>query len=305
MRSLTRITADSFRDNLGGFGFWDLYQPGEMELEGFDALAATGAKIARMFLRPAWDGSRYVLPAYQLMNLERACRELQRRGMYAGITLGTATEAEHARIMGDPAVRASWIAIHRLLAKRFKGRKVVAVQQALNEPKLLVSDDTYWSDFIAPCVAAIAEEDPGRVVSVGTWPGARMDGKSEWGDFWRKQPHNVVMSPHLYSPHQFTHNGTDADWAKPAQSFVWDKTLGAMHHDFLWALETATAFDVPVWVSELSAQAHIPGQDLWAAHAMRLFRGAGWSWSWHQFYGAPRWHPNEATLKVLSAAMRR
>jgi hypothetical protein len=293
-----RTTADTFRGGLRGFGFGDVYQ-GRKELEGFDAVAATGANCLRTFLAPAWDGTRYVLPPQQIADLSRYATECQRRQMYC-VPAMLIPEADHARLFASAVAQQSLADIWGNLGKRFRGRVVFAGFDLLNEPKYndISQAGAYWDGIVARCVDAIDLADPLRVVIAETWPGARVDSRPEWGEFWRPQPPHVVMSAHLYSPYHYTHAGM-AEWSSPGQPFDPVETLAQMHRTLLYLLGVAREHNTPVWMGEFSTLQDKPGAAAWARHAVELMEGFGISWSWHEFFAWPGWHPNANTLEVL------
>jgi hypothetical protein len=304
VKTLPRVTREHFRRGLRGFGFGDVHQ-GRKALEGFDAVAATGANCVRTFLSPAWDGTRYVLPAQQLADLSWYATECQRRQMYCVPALLVPQE-DHARLFASLAAQQSVADIWGGLAKRYRGRLVFAGFDLLNEPKYndATRADAYWSGIVARCVEVIDQADPQRVVIAETWPGGRVDSRPEWGEFWRPQPGNVVMSAHLYSPFPYTHADID-EWSTPGQAFDPVETLAQMHRELLYLRNEAQRHDVPVWIGELSTLQDRPGASAWARHAVELMDGFGFSWSWHQFFGWPGWHPNDDTLAVLREGLKR
>lgn len=302
MRSLKRVTLDSFRGGLRGFGFADAYA-GRMAQEGYDRFAATGANCARTAIVPELTKRGYVLPPEQLAELRYVVNELQARRAYTIPLMALRTEDEHAMVWDDHVTRESLIDIWCQVARIFRGRTAIAGFDLFNEPKMFRADQSraYWDGFVEPCVRRIREIDPQRICITSTWPHGLCLTNPEWGEWIRHVP-GTVLTAHLYAPFEYTHADM-TEWSTPGKP--WDPVLHTVLQEqaraLLWLRDHALKSGQPVWIGEASTLQDRPGADEWALHFTQLMSAYNFSASWHYFIGWPGWHPNDNTLAHLQA----
>ncbi len=302
MRPLPRVTTKDFYGKFRGFGFSDCHV-NPVVPAGFDNVRAIGPNCIRSAVVAQWSDSGFVIPGYQFKNLTYVLREAQARSMYVLVVLVVA-EHLHEKVWNTRLGVNSLVGCCSDLAKFFKGRTALLGIQILNEPKLFVKDnqETYWGSYVPGAVAAITSVDTRINVVIQTWPGGLISSKPEYGDLWRPQKADCVMSGHAYSPFAYTH----ADMmphTTPGESFDPIATLNKTHEEFLAIRAESEKYGVPVFITETSTRQDRKGAELWAAHTLQLCEGFEFSWIWHYFYGDSAWHPNEATLEVLKKFM--
>lgn len=135
---------------------------------------------------------------------------------------------------------------------------------------------------------------------------------------------NVVYSPHMYQPGQFTHQGVEAGLRLGPQYpgrigiTAWNKD--ELRRAMQPALEFQHRYNVPIFISEFSAT-RLSGAsgDRYIGDLIDLFEEFGWSWTYHSWRQAPAWDAeiaetgnderkrsaNTPKLQILRDAFRR
>lgn len=121
------------------------------------------------------------------------------------------------------------------------------------------------------------------------------------------QDNNLVVSPHMYLPLSFTHQGVGSrkagiPYAGTVDGINLNKaTLAAMLQP---AVEFSKKNGIPIFIGEFSASrtAGIDG-NLYLKDLLELFSEYNWSWAYHDFRGAPMWDP-ELPLGTIKKGQR-
>ena len=101
----------------------------------------------------------------------------------------------------------------------------------------------------------------------------------------------IIYSPHIYQPHDFTHQGilTPLDRVEywPDKSKGWDISFLKLWLSQFRELERRTG--VRIFIGEFSAIAWAPGAETYIRDCIALFEEYGWDWTYHAFREYPGW----------------
>jgi len=193
------------------------------------------------------------------------------------------------------------------LARDLRDADAVAGFDLLNEPNppwpdgRITSSAAIWDTLAGRVVAAIRAEDAGVPIVLEGVAGGGPQGVPVLGA-WRDAA--LVYSLHFYLPHEITHQGVSARWAKAVSYPTDDDTplLGTPAYPGPWNRERlkrelagaavrGQRDGVPVHVGEFSCVRWAPGDSAarYVGDCLSLFAEFGWSWSYHEFRGWPGW----------------
>ncbi|MGW5362653.1 glycoside hydrolase family 5 protein [Actinopolymorpha pittospori] len=192
------------------------------------------------------------------------------------------------------------------IAARYKDRgSVVAGYDLLNEPAVpdvrAESGPASWNALALGLVATVRAHDPDRHILIGTAISPKSDGPLWYSRFESVNAlppppdARIVVTPHMYAPHAFTHQGVQADYPEgvhfpgTAPGQTWEGLPASVHWDraaireyLRPALDYQRAHHVPVFVGEFSTPRWI-GMDgnRYLRDTIEEFERLGWSWTYH------------------------
>lgn len=291
-KALRKISAADFsNEGMRGANFVETWQPLPAE-DYFNELQKLGANHARIGIHPAWDGKTYSISKNQFKVLDAALTLLQRRKMYAVIVLGLPRDIE-PWFSRQQAV--SFTALWITLARRYKGRTVIAAFDLLNEPQPPDSIENQqrhnlWETIALACVKAINAVDSARVVVYECLAGYPL-----WFGYMRPLPSkNVVYSFHSWFPHDFTHqnvpNGAlggsyDVDKEKPYNRVFARQLKDALEIVCNWKEK----YLLPIYAGEFGSPNWAPGHLQYIQDNLNVFKKTGISWAFHAWRSWPGW----------------
>ncbi|MGH3491135.1 MAG: glycoside hydrolase family 5 protein [Actinopolymorphaceae bacterium] len=192
------------------------------------------------------------------------------------------------------------------IAARYRNRgEVIAGYDLLNEPAVpdvrADSGPASWNALALGLVATIRAHDPDRPILIGSAISPKPDGPLWWTRFEAVNAlppppdKHIVISPHMYAPHAFTHQGVQPSypegvpypgdvagqsWEGLPETVYWDSD--AVLRYMAPARDYQRTHQVPIYVGEFSTPRWIGG------HGNRCLRDTievceqfGWSWSYH------------------------
>ena len=300
------ITAEDFRSGaVRGLGIGAARQEGD---EYFHALAATGARVGRLFFAftrcPTCPD--YRISAGEIHNLDSMI-ESARRHRVALILVATFADDERGAWWKDERLWQAAALAWEPVARRYRNETAVAAYELFNEPivagKSLEEGLAQWSRLTESMIRAVRNADPVHPIIVQPPPGGGGVGFAQLRPFADR---GIVYSFHYYIPHQITHQKVSAEWQRvipyPAGAEyglgTWDPRDGAARWDkarMSQTLEPVRAFArrhrVPVFVGEFSCVRWAPegSAERYVRDLLELIHAEGWSWAYHEFRGYPGW----------------
>ena len=275
-------------------------------------LAAYGANVVRIGVNVPINanGSTFDMAAVEWEYIERTVAMGRKHGFKVILALVPLPLGEAAVHWSSPVLKASLVDIWARVAARFKGNRVIAGYDLINEPVTPrdsnrpptlgdahkgagaladVRDQSRdpWREFAVQIIEAIRAQDAGSIVIFEPSPWALPKG------FAQLTPlpfSGVVYSFHFYEPHALTHQGLYEHRA--ALDYPSGETSRASLSS---AMEPVRAFarkySVPIFVGEFSIVRWAPGGSAarYLRDAIALFEAEGWSWAYHSFREYEGW----------------
>jgi endoglucanase len=157
--------------------------------------------------------------------------------------------------------------------------------EILNEPNGKITAEK-WNVFAVDALAKIREDNPDRIVVLGT---------PDWGGLgglpYLQIPddQNIILTVHYYNPFQFTHQG--ADWSSGSEAWLgtkWndsDTERDVMKQEFAPLLAVSKQHKIPVHIGEFGAynKADNISRKKWTTYLSRYFESLEWSWAYWEF----------------------
>lgn len=310
------ITADDFRGSrLRGFVIGGISN-GLRSDSDLDALASTGANVARVFitLNRCNTCNTYEIPTSILKTLDKLISNLASRSINVVIVIEAKGDDSRGILWNSSELQNSLVNQWKIVAKRYKGVSNIAGFDLLNEPVPPGQLPNYsdrqliWLEFAEKVGFAIRSIDPKRVLIVESAP------DSTPTSFKFMKPlslSNVVYSFHSYLPIQLTHQGVMKDFNTPLTygSVINNKNDNISKQELISLLKNvelfANKYKVPILVGEFSCVRWSPEKSAqrYISDSLAYFEAQGWSWTYHEFRG---WHGWDAEMdsEVKTATSR-
>jgi len=192
----------------------------------------------------------------------------------------------HEALFNDPdGEKERFLVQWKQISEFFKDYPDSVVFEILNEPQGNLSPSK-WNTFIIDALAKIREDNPDRVVLIGT---AEFGGLSGLPALEVPNDDNVILTIHYYNPFPFTHQG--ASWVAGADTWLgttWDDTeseRNIIRQDFAPLIELSERENIPVHIGEFGAfsTADIVSRSKWTTFLSRYFEEQNWSWAYWEF----------------------
>ncbi|REF37227.1 glycoside hydrolase family 5 protein [Thermasporomyces composti] len=202
------------------------------------------------------------------------------------------------------------------VASRYHDRgEVLAGYDLLNEPAVpdihAEEGPASWNALVLDLVATIRAHDPDRPILVASAISPRRDSPLWYTRFESVNAlppppdPNIVITPHMYAPHAFTHQGVSYPegvaypgevpgeaWEGLPASVYWDSET--IRRYLAPALEYQQTYQVPIFVGEFSAPRWIGDSgNRYLRDTIDWFERFGWSWAYHAWR---EWHGWDAEL---------
>ena len=177
----------------------------------------------------------------------------------------------------------AFVACWKRIAARFRGNSdVIYGYDLINEPEQKEpSDCDYWElqRLAAEAVRAI-DPDTTIIIESNNW-----DAPEAFAYLGALDMDNVIYQVHMYSPHEYTHQGVGK--ANMAPRAYPDRAAGLDIDRLRRYLQPVRDFELrhraKIYVGEFSAIAWAAGADRYIADCIALFNEYGWDWSYHAF----------------------
>lgn len=304
---MSYITADNFRKSkMRGFNLGPVLTSADLNHKNLPALRATGANIARYWIRVKHDANNvytFTTPD-QLTTLDQALALAAANNLLIMLTLEVQPTQAACDLWGSTARKAGVIKIWQQLATRYKNNQTIAGYDLINEPRIasprtIANTTTEYRNWQIDCVKAIRAIDPNHVIAIECL------GNSMFKGFVPLPFPNIIYSPHGYSPLKITHQGINAylgstatetsnPYPAPSGSYVADYFPNVSY----WAdpLNFGKANTAVIWIGEFScinwARKNSKGEwtsTRWIQDCIKFMEEAGWSWCYHAWREFEAW----------------
>jgi hypothetical protein len=331
------ISASDFYN--GGMKGFVIGFPRKLDADYFDALAATGARVGRIFLpfRKFKHDDKYVLPFVELEALKRVLGLASDRGIRL-VVVGGFAEPQGA-LWANTSLQNSFVESWRQFARSLGNHPAIAGLDLLNEPNPPRPNDTLaeahlqWKPLAQKAIEAIRSE--GVKIPI-IYEGVLGGSTYGLGEFEPLKDTNVVYSIHQYEPHDITHQRVNNNWTRTIpypcgaeyKLGAWDTKfgIGPMNLERLFnglrdTREFQRKYNVPIFVGEFSCVRWAPkgSREAYITDCLKIFEQYGWSWTFHEFRGWGGWDAeissedpritdrssDSPAMKLLLSALRR
>lgn len=159
------------------------------------------------------------------------------------------------------------------------------VFEILNEPHGNISA-AKWNTFLADGLTSIREDNPNRVVLIGT---AEYGGLGGLSKLQLPDDDNIILTIHYYNPFQFTHQG--AEWSEGSDAWLGTKWTNSTTERNIVANEFAPLkaieeqHNIPIHIGEFGSynKADMDSREIWTTFMARYIESLGWSWAYWEF----------------------
>jgi len=157
--------------------------------------------------------------------------------------------------------------------------------EILNEPHGNLSA-TKWNTFLTDALSTIREDNPERVVLIGT---AEYGGLGGLSKLELPDDENIIVTVHYYNPFSFTHQG--AGWVDGADAWLgteWTDTETerlVVQNEFAPLKAFEQEKNIPVHIGEFGSYstADTDSRERWTTYIARYIESLGWSWAYWEF----------------------
>ncbi|MBW6537059.1 MAG: cellulase family glycosylhydrolase [Mariniphaga sp.] len=224
----------------------------------------------------------YTIYSSFLNRIKQVVDSALNNGLYAIINMH-----HHEALYENPeAQKDRFVAQWKQISEFFKDYPDSLLFELMNEPNGNLTPEK-WNTFIPDVLAEIRQENPNRIVVIGT---------AEWGGLgglpYLELPNdeNIILTVHYYNPFQFTHQG--AEWSgEQSQEWLGTEWLDTeterevMRQEFAPLKAYETQHNVPVHIGEFGAysKADMKSRARWTTFLSRYLEELGWSWAYWEF----------------------
>lgn len=225
-----------------------------------------------------------------LLEADKAVDACEKYGLHMLLDLhtppGGRAEGGVCRMFSEKHYADKLVEAWRMMAMRYKGRKVIYAYDLINEPVEPGMGGTItWRELATRVARAIREVEPGKPVLLEPGPWGSADG---FDTLTPLALENVIYSFHMYKPHRFTHQGVHSPsppirYPGVIEGVRWDKAR--LREAMLPAIDFQREYNVHMYVGEFSAIRWAPDNSAYRylRDLVDLFEELGWDWSYHAF----------------------
>jgi aryl-phospho-beta-D-glucosidase BglC (GH1 family) len=184
--------------------------------------------------------------------------------------------------------KARFLAQWKQISTYFKDYPDSLLFEIMNEPHGNLTPEK-WNIFFVDAIATIREDNPTRVILIGT---AEYGGLAGLSKLQIPDDENIILTVHYYNPFQFTHQG--AEWvgnSTDANAWLGTKWNDSetermvVEQDFTTLKAFSKTHKLPVHIGEFGAynKADIVSRKKWTTFLARYFETLDWSWAYWEF----------------------
>ncbi|MDX8340309.1 cellulase family glycosylhydrolase [Draconibacterium sp. IB214405] len=236
----------------------------------------------------------YTINTVFLNRIKQVVDSTLNNGLYAIINMH-----HHEALYDDPdGQKARFLAQWKQISEFFADYPDQLLFEILNEPHGNL-DAATWNTLFSDALTTIREDNPERVVLIGTAEYGGLGGLSKL-EF--PNDDNIIVTVHYYNPFSFTHQG--AEWSDGSDAWLgteWTDTeteRQIVQNEFapLKALEQEK--NIPVHVGEFGSynKADMDSRERWTTYIARFIESQRWSWAYWEFSaGFGIYNPSDGT----------
>ncbi len=181
-----------------------------------------------------------------------------------------------------------FLAQWKQISEYFKEYPDSLLFELLNEPHGNLTPEK-WNSFVPEAIAKIREDNPNRIVVIGT---AEYGGLGGLSKLQLPTDENIILTVHYYNPFQFTHqgaewvgNGTEANAWLGTQWNDSETEREVIQQDFAPLVQYSKTNNIPVHIGEFGSynKADITSRVKWTTFVARYLETLGWSWAYWEF----------------------
>lgn len=225
--------------------------------------------------------SPYTINAAFLNRIKQVVDSALNNGLMAIINMH-----HHEALFENPdGQKARFLAQWKQISEFFKDYPDDLLFEILNEPHGNISADK-WNIFATDALNKIREDNPTRVVLVGT---AEYGGLGGLSKLQLPDDENIILTVHYYNPFHFTHQG--ASWSSGSEAWLgtkWNDTeteRQVVQNEFAPLKAFEQQQNVPIHIGEFGSysRADETSRGKWTTYIARYLESLNWSWAYWEF----------------------
>ncbi len=224
----------------------------------------------------------YTISTTFLSRIKQVVDSVINNGMFAIINMH-----HHDVLYENPdGQKERFIAQWEQISEFFKDYSDTLLFEILNEPHGNLVPDK-WNVFAADALTKIREDNPERIVLIGT---PEYGGLGGLPNLIIPDDEFIILTVHYYNPFQFTHQG--ASWVGDG-SDAWLGTKWTdsederiiIQNEFALLRQIEKDSKIPIHIGEFGAyeKADITSRGKWTTYIARYFETINWSWAYWEF----------------------
>ncbi len=224
----------------------------------------------------------YTINETFLKRIKQVVDSVINNGMFAIVNMH-----HHDVLYEDPdGEKERFLAQWKQISEYFKDYSDTLLFEILNEPHGNLVPEK-WNVFAADALTTIREDNPERIVLLGTAPYGGLGGLS---NLVIPDDEFIILTVHYYNPFQFTHQG--ASWVGDGA----DEWLGTKWNDsederqivqseFAPLVQIEKEYKIPIHIGEFGAyeKADLTSRGKWTTYIARYLETLNWSWAYWEF----------------------
>lgn len=238
--------------------------------------------------------SPYTINPVFLSRIKEVVDSALNNGLYAIINMH-----HHEALFENPDdEKARFLAQWKQISEFFIAYPDSLLFEILNEPHGKLSAEK-WNTFLADALNTIREDNPERVVLIGT---AEYGGLAGLSKLQIPNDENIILTAHYYNPFQFTHQG--AEWSEGSNEWLgteWTDTeteRQVVKNEFAPLKAYEQQHNMPIHIGEFGAysKADMVSRKKWTSYIARYLESLNWSWAYWEFSaGFGIYNPSQQT----------
>jgi endoglucanase len=200
---------------------------------------------------------------------------------------GGRNAASECRLFHEKRFQESFLGWWDKMSKHFRSSKAVWGYDLVNEPVegTLGQDCMNWQQLATAAARIVRTNDPNHAIVIEPEP---WGGPESMENLTHLPVSGIVYSPHMYIPHNFTHQGvynkkTGLTYPGLIDGTHWDKDK--LRKALQPVIDFQRDFNVHIYIGEFSAIRWAPDDSAYRylRDCIDIFEENGWDWAYHAF----------------------